>query len=345
MNEWQDIQLKNLVIHYVGNCLHDEGCILSKASLQLEEETRDLLLHYFLSPFKNREFFHLNHETDLKENKIYDLASQVFADPEGFFLRSIHISEYLYEQSKHPRIKGGEVYCVYFDNCVVDDELVDAIGIFKSENKETFLKVYPSGDNFNVETENGINIQKLDKGCIIYNTEKDKGYKVRIVDNKSGDAQYWKDDFLKVVARNDSYHYTENYMNLCKSFVTDRMPEDFEVSKTDQIDILNRSASFFKKNESFDLNDFATSVIQQPEIIDSFKDYKKQYTKEYAVPIVDEFDISTQAVKKQAKVFKSVLKLDKNFHIYIHGNKELIEPGFDEGKGLKYYKVYFKEEN
>lgn len=29
-----------------------------------------------------------------------------------------------------------------FRNCVVDGELVDAIGIFKSENKETFLKVF-----------------------------------------------------------------------------------------------------------------------------------------------------------------------------------------------------------
>jgi hypothetical protein len=55
--------------------------------------------------------------------------------------------------------------------------------------------------------------------------------------------------------------------------------------------------------------------------------------------------ISGTAVKKQARVFKSVLKLDKNFHIYIHGNKELIEKGYDEQLQMNYYKVYFKEEN
>jgi hypothetical protein len=60
--------------------------------------------------------------------------------------------------------------------------------------------------------------------------------------------------------------------------------------------------------------------------------------------MVDEFDISTQAVKKQAKVFKSILKLDKNFHIYVHGNRELIEQGYDEEKHMKYYKVYYREE-
>jgi hypothetical protein len=43
-------------------------------------------------------------------------------------------------------------------------------------------------------------------------------------------------------------------------------------------------------------------------------------------------------------VFKSILKLDKNFHIYIHGRQDLIERGFDEAKGKHFYKVYFEQE-
>jgi len=39
---------------------------------------------------------------------------------------------------------------------------------------------------------------------------------------------------------------------------------------------------------------------------------------------MDEFDISKEALKRQTRFLKSVLKLDKNFHIYIHGNRELI---------------------
>ena len=46
---------------------------------------------------------------------------------------------------------------------------------------------------------------------------------------------------------------------------------------------------------------------------------------------------------RRSRRSKSVIKLDKNFHIYVHGNRELIEQGEDE-KG-KYYKVYFKEES
>jgi hypothetical protein len=50
------------------------------------------------------------------------------------------------------------------------------------------------------------------------------------------------------------------------------------------------------------------------------------------------------AVKKQQRIYKSVLKLDKNFHIYIHGNTDLIEKGVDMD-GRKYYKIYYQEES
>ena len=46
---------------------------------------------------------------------------------------------------------------------------------------------------------------------------------------------------------------------------------------------------------------------------------------------------------KQEKSFKSVLKLDKNFHIYIHGDRQLIEKGTD-ADGRKFYKVYYDKE-
>ena len=62
------------------------------------------------------------------------------------------------------------------------------------------------------------------------------------------------------------------------------------------------------------------------------------------IDVPDNFAISIQAVKKQARVFKSVLKLDKNFHVYIHGDKSLIEKGFDERTGKNFYKIYFDEE-
>ncbi|AQY21015.1 hypothetical protein PG310_09455 [Riemerella anatipestifer] len=40
---------------------------------------------------------------------------------------------------------------------------------------------------------------------------------------------------------------------------------------------------------------------------------------------------------------KTIIRLDRNFHIYVHGDRKKIEQGKDE-KG-KYYKIYFKEES
>ena len=102
---------------------------------------------------------------------------------------------------------------------------------------------------------------------------------------------------------------------------------------------------FFKENENFDLDDFASEVMQAPEMISSFKSYKTEFEVEHDVKLTDNFDISTAAVKKQSKFFKSVIKLDKNFHIYVHGDSQRIEKGFDQASGMHFYKLLFEEES
>ena len=48
-------------------------------------------------------------------------------------------------------------------------------------------------------------------------------------------------------------------------------------------------------------------------------------------------------VKKQKKKFKSIIKLDKNFHIYIQGSNVTMEKGVDKD-GRKFYKFYYQDE-
>jgi hypothetical protein len=124
--------------------------------------------------------------------------------------------------------------------------------------------------------------------------------------------------------------------------VTKELPQQFDVSKADQVDLLNKSVKFFRENESFELKEFSNEVMENPEIIESFKRFKDTFQRDQDVDIDENFSISGSALKKQSRIFKSVIKLDKNFHIYIHGNRELIEQGSDE-KG-KFYKVYYKQE-
>ena len=104
---------------------------------------------------------------------------------------------------------------VLFDNVVVDGEVVDALGIFKSENKDTFLKVMLRNQGFELDAEQGINIKKLDKGCLIFNTEKELGFKVCSVDNinKGQEAHFWQTDFLGLKPREDNYYFTNNVIS------------------------------------------------------------------------------------------------------------------------------------
>jgi hypothetical protein len=342
----EELKIKEIALHSVGNKANSDMLRLSHSSLNVGEDIMELLSSYFLSPFKSGEYFNLYHETDLKYNEVYGFVSDIFDDPETLFEQSVNLAKHLYEKSVHPKVKPGEFYTVYFKDLIIDGITADAIGLFKSENKDTFLKVFPSGDGFNIESQQGVNINKLDKGCLIYNTESENGYIVSVVDNtnKSAEAQYWMDDFLHVRQRKDEYYNTQNLLSLCKTFVTKELPQQFDVSKADQVDFLNKSVKFFKEKETFEMDEFADEVISQHSVIESFKRFKNDFQRENDIQVSDSFSISETAVKKQARAFKSVIKLDKNFHIYIHGKRELIEQGVD-ADGRKYYKIYYKEEN
>ncbi|MES2829031.1 MAG: nucleoid-associated protein [Bacteroidota bacterium] len=345
-----EASLAELSIHRIGNKSLDEHFVLSEESIAIKDNfLSNLLQQYFLKPFEKvnetYKFFHPN--ADLNLNEVYHFAEEIFTDGTRFHEHSKELAKHLYEVSGHPKIKSGELYVAFFENVQIDGELHDAIGIFKSETKETYLKVYPQNDGFGLSYEqDAININKLDKGCLIFNTDREDGFRVAIIDqtNRSAEAVYWKDEFLKLRVRNDSFSQTNNVLGVYKNFVTEKLDDEFEISKADKIDLLNKSMKYFKEKESFDLDEFANEVIGNEEGIKSFKSYKQNYEEEFDAPIPDSFDISGAAVKKQQRVYKSVLKLDKNFHIYIHGNKDLIEKGFDHDKSMNYYKVYFKEE-
>lgn len=351
--------IQSVVLHRVGNKATEEGFVLSQKPLQLTEQLQDLLIRYFLTPFKVEEYYHLADDENIEFNEVYRRCANIFADPDALMEESQQLARHLYNASTHANIKGGELFVVYFHDCQLGGEVMDAVGLFKSENKESFMKVQhgneewsaQAGDesamaDYHLEVHQGINPAKLDKGAIIFNSEAEKGFIVSAIDatNRSTDAAYWKDTFLHLRQREDEYYNTNTEMQAYKKFVTDALPQQFEdVSRADQADMLNRCSNYFKQNDNFDLQTFAEEVIAQPEVIDSFKEYREQYQQENNIQMPESYDISDDAVKKQSRAYKSVIKLDRNFHIYVHGDRQLIEQGEDE-RG-KFYKVYYNEES
>ena len=341
----EDTRIEALAVHAVGNQSKDEPLAVSPAlSDQVTDEgLMRTLTSYFLDSFRSEECYNLYHETDLACNEVWNFACRIFDNPQALLEHSVSLAKHLYACGTLPQIKGGEFYVAYFTDCSFAGQQTDALGLFKSETRDTFLDVERHSDGIRIATREGIDIRRLDKGAILFNTEREGGFAVRIVDNTNRtEARYWIDDFLHVRQRQDDYHNTHNALAMCKKYVTKHLAKEFDVSKADQAELLNDTMNYFREQDSFALDDFSQKVIRQPQVAESFARFKQEYEQDRDIRIEDEFGISDSAVKKQARSYKSVIKLDRNFHIYVHGNRSLLEQGEDE-KG-KYYKVYYDEE-
>lgn len=343
--DFSQTQLEKLITHKVGNKLREEELILSDQRSEFSDETVEYLMKYFLHPFKNEELFNFTHTSDLQLNEVFNYAGKIFESEDSFISASKEIAKILYEYAVHPKINEGELNVAFFSDVIIGGEVVDAIGLFKSETSVPFLRMRNKTLKFAIEHEFGFELKGIDKGCIIFNTNQQNGFIVMAVDNtnKSNDAQYWKNDFLKIKPMNNEYRMTAQVLNITKDFAAKQFVDEFQADKADQIDLLNRSVSYFKTHEAFDKNEFEEEVLKDQNLIDSFRKFDKSYRVENDVNLNDNFEISSQAVKKQARALKSVLKLDKNFHIYIHGDREQIEKGTDSD-GRKFYKIYYDKE-
>jgi hypothetical protein len=331
-----------IALHKVGNKINGESLSLSHEELKLDETTFELLENYFLSSFKSEETFQFYSDSYLANNPVYNSVSKIFQAPIfEFITESENIAKHLYDSAENPRVQGGELFVVFFK--AENEQEVDKIGIFKTEKKESFLKIFPQNETFDIERDQGISLAKIDKAALIYNTNSETGYVLSVVDNnKNGDMYYWFEDFLKVRQREDDYFNTQESLTILKEYITKQLPQEFEVSKVDQVDFLSKSVTYFQEKEEFKIDDFLNEVFEDKTVIESFTNYKADYEQEMQINISEDFPINNASVKKQQRYFKSIIKLDKNFHIYIHGDREKIETGTDDAG--KFYKLYFEEE-
>lgn len=347
MINYVEAQIRSISVHYVGSVIEQEGIKSTQRSIVPSDPALEsMLLNYFFKNAKNPEYSTFSYPNgDLVMNPVFNIVNNIFDDPDSLHEQSVHIAKHLYERSNYPNIRPGELFIGYIHAVLVDDEMVDAIVIFKSEGKDSFIQIDPIATGFDLTPHNGISPSKVDKGCIIFNTEQEDGYKLSIIDKggKVEAARYWTDDFLKIAPRPDNYHQTKDHITLTEAFIKERLKPLHEIDKTEEADILNRSHKYFKGNETYDDQGYENKVFQEEQTIAEFKEYKKDFQEERKIELEESFPISLDAVKKQAKIFKSVLKLDKNFHIYIHGDRSKIRKGVDE-EGNKFYQVYYDSE-
>jgi hypothetical protein len=348
MLEFKRAEIGRLAIHFVGNKSLEQAIIHSESEYKINDDfIRDTLNRYFLNSFKNDIYYQFKSSNEIHMADVHHFAKDFFNKQISLFDLSKKIAEILYEKTVNPKTQGGELYVVEVKDCIVDGEMCDALGIFKSESKETFMKVFPEQGNFKIEAEAGININKVDKGCLIFNSEIHDGLKIVVAEtlSRGSDLLYWKEDFLNIAMRKDKFYHTQNLINTTKGFCEEVLTEDNNASKTDQMMVMNRSMNFMKERDKFDIKDFEREVLgDNKEVVAAFNDYRDQYIKDHDISAIDDFEISKSALKKNSKFMKSVLKLDKNFHVYVHGRHDFIEKNYDEDRGMFYYKLFFFKE-
>ena len=342
--------IESLSIHRVGNKSRNEAIFLSENQYGLNDEIVPLLKEYFFKSFREKEenYFQFAHEVDLEYNDMFNLATEIFTNPSSVHEVSKKITNHLFEQSNHPHIKNGEVYVTYLTNVSIDNNVVDAIGVFKSELRTDFLQFEEKDSNLEMVLQEGINLNKLDKGCLIFNHKKEEGYKILTVDSNRYDARYWLEHFLAVDAFQDENFMTKKYLKFCQEFAKEVVfpAED----KKQEVMFMNRAVNHFAKNDEFEETAFLNDVMENPDLIPEFKSYKADRGEKYSIEDVTSFPIANAAVTDARRSIKNVINLDTNIQIKLdfinpESAEKYVEKGWDEEKQMYYYLVYFNKEN
>jgi len=341
--------IETLSIHRVGNKSRNEQAFLSEKPFSLNDELTPLMKEFFLRPFREKEenYYQFAHEVDLDYHDMYKFATEIFSNPENLHEVSRKITQHLYEQSNHPHIKAGEVYIAHLTHLTIDNQPVDAIGIFKSEIQTDFLQFAEKGTQLEMMLQQGVNLSKLDKGCLIFNYKKDEGYKILSVDSNRYDARYWLEHFLSVDAFEDENFMTKKYLKFCQSFAKDVvLPAE---DKKEEVMFMNRSVNYFAKNDQFEETNFLNEVLDNPDLIPEFKNYKVDKGEKFSIEDVTTFPIANAAVSDARKSIKNVINLDTNIQIKLdfinpESAEKFVEKGWDEERQMYYYLVYFNKE-
>lgn len=336
------VKLTNCAVHKVGNRLMMDGVKLSEKLLEMDESQSGVLMNYFITPFKSAEVYAFCHSSDLNLNEVYTYVKEIFEKQEGMYEGSAKLANYLYEQSTHPNINRGEFYVAYFKDFIIDGATTDAIGLFKTENRESYLKVYPKNGSYELVFDEGINLSKLDKGALIFNTKEDDGYIVAVVDNigRGKTAKYWTEDFLHVKLRKNDFSQTENLLAICKKFIVE---DQEKKQKMDSALKMSKTISALQQPH-VSIKDLASELFDNEEKAVQFVNYAQTYCEQRDIKLDDEFDTSAEAMKKIRLGNISKIRLDEHFTIDIRGGEKFIEHGYDDERGMAYYKLYYMKE-
>lgn len=341
MIDMDELFLDKIVIHQIGNKVRGEGYQLSQEEDRLKDPKLKVILEkYFLQVFQNNELYHFYHDSDIKLNEVHHFTSEVFKDKENFYRQSINIAKHLYNISNHPNIKSGDFYMVHFTN---NSSTRRVIGLFKLENKDTFLKIKKEERRFTFTYDKGISLTKMEKGCLIVDDQLGD-YKVYIIDSLSKSAKsiakYWEVNFLNVRLSQDKEFQTKQLLKINDQFVKNIFTKKLNKSPEEILDFQRKSYEYVRNNDTFSKDDFVNTVISNTEDKRRYEKFKEEFEVNNAITSLNNFQVSSFIAESYKNNIINKIRLDTGVDINIR-KTDFVEDGYDEAKNMKYLKIYY----
>lgn len=337
---YNDASVKHLMIHGIGNKCLDEALVLSSSEVRVSDGTERRLLENLLKRMPVDALYHFSHDIELSYNEVFSFIKSSFDKKDNFLDVSKKIARHLFNQGVTKKIDSGLLYVTYLKRILIDDQEIDAIGIFKSEKPEMFLKLGYSDGEYSLASEKGIG--NISKGCLILNIDSESGYLISLLNTrKKSDVKYWNEDFLGVKLRNDDYNKTNQIIELCGRFII----SNDAITKKDKIGMIDQVLSAMTIGDT-SLGKVADTVFTSETMKEQFSDFRNKNSSFTDEDLKELFSPTTENVERQLRKYrsKSKLILDDDFEVLIKKGEDNIVKGYDKEKGLSYYKLYFKEE-
>ena len=337
---FSNADMTKLALHKVGNKHRSGKNFTSSELFDIKSPVAFELKGFYIRALKKADtLYSFAHSVNLKYNLMNEYVGHIFDNPSDFLASSKLILDHLYLQSNSPNIKEGDLHIAYIKDILIEDEVVDAIGIFKTEIKHNFFKINQNTDSIDVQVEQGISVDKLDKGCLILNTNKEDGFVLLSVDNNNYDSLYWTHHFLGIdFVKNDSY-YTAMYLQLAKDFEEEVLSR---YNPKRRLDFKEAVSDYMHGHEEFDFEEFSEAVCPDEDLKTDLKNYQISFQ----LDKIDDFEIIRETVKKNKKRLARKFKTDTGISIDLgDSDGDFIERGVDRNRGMYFYKIYFNEEN
>jgi 37-kD nucleoid-associated bacterial protein len=344
-----------LVLAKVGHPQRDEPLQTSKEVFKIEEKDQEPLASLFLKPFKNLTAHRFSHHSSLDQHEMNSYAAAIFTSDDGLLEKGCDIAKRLYAKSNHPNIKSGDLCISLIKDIDIDGQLTQGLCILKSESVVPFLSISTRDGDLQLHTEQGINPEKIDKGCLILNHLATKGYYVVTFDRTGSDSRFWVRDFLGVVPITDSPFLTNKYANMAVAFLEKEKKDSPKPTAGDDTPPWDNASpardaiTYFEEKQNFSLQEFEEQVLKTPEAKAKFAEHRSKVEEEQGQRLDDSFEISKKDVTKARNKLKTVMKLDTGAEIRLKPTlaakpDAILEHGFDEAKKMKFIKIFFNED-